>query len=210
MTTTPNPAIDARTADWPLLLVVDVEGNGQTPPDLVEIAAVPVAGGRARLDSVRTTLIRPPRPITPFATRVHQLTDRDVAGAPSWEDIAPKVKADLDGAWIVAHNASTEYSVLTRHLPTWKPAGVIDTLRLARTLVPDAPGHGLDKLIVHLGLDLTGITGQRHRAAYDAQVTARLLLTLAAGMTFTELRATAVPPNMPGTPEPAQEEQTLW
>ncbi len=25
--------------DWPLLLVVDVEGNGVNPPDLVEVAA---------------------------------------------------------------------------------------------------------------------------------------------------------------------------
>ncbi|GAA1165934.1 DNA polymerase III epsilon subunit-like protein [Kitasatospora gansuensis] len=198
---------------WPRLLVVDVEGNGQQPPDLVEIALIPVEGGLVRPEEARSTLVRPPQPITRFATGVHGLTNQDVEAAPPWETIADRVLADLHGAWIVAHNASTEYNVLTRHLPTWQPAGVLDTLRLARAVHPAAPGHGLDKIIPHLGIDLSAVPGQRHRAAFDAHATALLLLTLADRMTFAELMAAAVPPNMPGAPaapDPDHEEQTLW
>ncbi|MFI5527040.1 exonuclease domain-containing protein [Kitasatospora sp. NPDC051853] len=202
-----------NTSTWPRLLVVDVEGNGQQPPDLVELAVVPVDGGQVRPEQARSTLIRPPQPITRFATGVHGLTDQDVAAAPAWPVIADQVLADLNGAWIVAHHASTEYTVLTRHLPTWQPAGVLDTLRLARHLAPDAPGHGLDKIIPHLRIDLSAVPGQRHRAAFDAHATALLLLALAQHLTFDQLRAAAVPPNMPGAPsapDPDHEEQTLW
>jgi exodeoxyribonuclease X len=45
---------------WPqCLLVVDVEGNGALPPDIVELAAVPVAEGRVRSAEAKSTLIRP-------------------------------------------------------------------------------------------------------------------------------------------------------
>jgi DNA polymerase III epsilon subunit-like protein len=45
------PTSDGRTheqmSDWTSLryAVVDVEGNGQQPPDLVEVAVIPIVGG---------------------------------------------------------------------------------------------------------------------------------------------------------------------
>jgi DNA polymerase III epsilon subunit-like protein len=197
---------------WPRLLVVDVEGNGANPPDLVEVAAIPIVDGRPVPESAKTTLVRPPQPITAFATGVHHLTNTDVAHAPTWTSIAPYVQADLDGAWIAAHNASVDYNVLRRHLPTWEPAGVIDTLRLARATHPTGTRHGLDALLAHIGADTTSIPGRRHRAGFDAHATALLLLDLAAHHpTWNALVAVAVPPGMPGSPTPRRnEEQTLW
>jgi DNA polymerase III epsilon subunit-like protein len=127
--------------------------------------------------------------------------------------IADKVQADLDDACIAAHNAHIDYGVLARHLPTWKPAGVLDTLRLARAVLPSLPKHGLDALITHTGIDMSGVPGQRHRAAFDAHATALLLLNLAASFaTWDDLVAAAVPPRLPGVPTPAPdtEEPTLW
>ncbi|MDI5974057.1 3'-5' exonuclease [Streptomyces sp. SL13] len=196
---------------WPRLLVVDVEGNGQTPPDLVELAIIPVEHGRPVPEAGRATLIRPPHPITPFATRVHHITNQDVQQAPRWEQIAAAVQTDLTGCWIAAHNASVDYGVLKRHLPEWKPAGVLDTLRLARATYSDAPRHGLDALIEHTRLDLSTVQGRRHRAGYDAHATALLLLDLAAHYpTWDALTAGAVPAGMPGAPAPDHEDQTLW
>ncbi|MEV6861562.1 3'-5' exonuclease [Streptosporangium subroseum] len=199
---------------WPPLLVVDVEGNGATPPDLVEVATIPIDAGRPVPQSGNSTLIRPPRPISRFATRIHHITDQDVNDAPDWESIAPAVQADLDGAWIAAHNAHVDYNVLRRHLPGWQPAGVIDTLRLARATLPDAPGHSLDVLLAYTAISVTGISGQRHRAGFDAHATALLLLDLAGRYsTWEALTAAAVPPGMPGAAAPAtpdHEEQTLW
>ncbi|MDH6134276.1 exodeoxyribonuclease X [Kitasatospora sp. MAA4] len=196
---------------WPRLFVVDVEGNGATPPDLVEVAAIPIDHGRPVPTSARASLIRPPQPITRFATGVHHITNQDVATAPTWDQIAPAVHADLDGCWIAAHNAHVDYNVLKRHLPTWQPAGVIDTLRLARATYPDAPKYGLDALIAHTGIDLADMPGQRHRAGYDAHATALLLLDLAAHHpTWEALIAAAVPAGMPGAPAPDHEDQALW
>ncbi|MFF0250177.1 3'-5' exonuclease [Streptosporangium sandarakinum] len=194
---------------WPELFVVDVEGNGATPPDLVEVAAVRITGGRP----VPTlhTLVRPPRPITPHATRVHRITNDDVADAPCWEQAAPAIQASLHGAWIAAHNAHVDYRALSRHLPGWEPAGVIDTLRLARAVYPDAPGYSLDALLTYTAVPLDGIPGRRHRADFDAHATALLLLDLAAHYpTWRALAAVGVPASMPGAAAPDYEEQTLW
>ncbi|MGP4115402.1 3'-5' exonuclease [Streptomyces sp. 4N509B] len=195
---------------WPRLLVVDVEGNGATPPDLVEIAMLPVAAGAPDTAAAGAWLIRPPVPVTPFATRVHKLTNADLADCPTWTEVADEIGRLLDGAWICAHNASVEYKVLSRHLPNWKAAGVLDTLRLSRATLPDVPKHNLDALIEHLRLDLSQAPAQRHRAAFDAFATAVLLLRLAeAHPTWDALVEAAVPPGLPGAPKP-EAPPTLW
>ncbi|MFD4241161.1 exonuclease domain-containing protein [Streptomyces sp. NPDC058525] len=198
---------------WPRpLFVVDVEGNGGTPPDLVEVAAIPVENGEPQPNAARTWLVRPPVPIPSRISRIHGITNEMTADAPTWPDVAEQVHALLDGAWICAHSASVEYSVLTRHMPTWKPAGVIDTLRLARATYPGHKGFGLDALIAHTDIRLDDVSGARHRAGYDAHATALLLHHLAAHYdTWEALAARAVPPGMPGlAPTPEPEEQTLW
>jgi DNA polymerase III epsilon subunit-like protein len=195
---------------WPRLLVVDVEGNGATPPDLVEVAALPLRNGMPDTSTAGAWLVRPPVPVTPFATRVHKLTNEALKTCPSWEEVRDDVRAMLDGAWICAHNASVEYKVLTRHLPGWEPAGVIDTLRLARATYKDSPKHNLDALIAHTSLDLSQAPAQRHRATFDAYATALLLLCMAERYdTWKALAEAAVPPGLSGTPEPEQE-PTLW
>ncbi|MET9611745.1 3'-5' exonuclease [Kitasatospora indigofera] len=199
---------------WPRVFVVDVEGNGGQSPDLVEVAAIPVVNGGPVPSSARATLLRPPSPITPFARGVHGIRNQDVAQAPTWEQVGPQVRADLEGVWIAAHAAHVDYGVLLRHMPDWKPAGVLDTLRLARATFPNAGGYSLDALIELTGIDVTSIPGQRHRAAYDAHATALLLVALAGHYdTWDALLTAAVPPGMPGAPlppAPESEEQTLW
>jgi DNA polymerase III epsilon subunit-like protein len=185
---------------WPPVLVVDVEGNGATPPDLVEVATVPIINGYADHTRSRNWLIKPAQPITSFATRVHGITNQAVADEATWTELAADVEKTLDGAWIAAHNAAAvEYRVLTAHLPTWSPAGVLDTLRLSRTVYRDAPKHNLDTMIEHTGIETATIPGARHRAGFDATATALLLLNLARHFdTFEELAAVGVPPGLPG------------
>ncbi|WP_282795260.1 3'-5' exonuclease [Streptomyces sp. CC224B] len=197
-------------ASWPPLLVVDVEGNGHNPPDLVEIAALPIRGGRPDTSTAGAWLTRPQRPVTPFAAKVHGLSDQKLAGQPAWAEIAEPVHAFLGTAWFCAHHAHVDYRVLSAHLPAWRPAGVLDTLRLARATRPGLPGYGLDALIEHLKPDLSQAPAQRHRATFDAYATAQILLTLATEYgIWDELVAAAVPPGLPGAPEP-QGEPTLW
>jgi len=158
--------------------VVDVEGNGQRPPDLVELAIVHVADGD--IGEPVSWLVKPDTPILWPARRVHGISNDDVADAAPFATIQADVLAHLGNAVIVGHNVGIDLDVLRRKLPDWRPSAVIDTLRLARRLLPDLGTHRLGALVEHLNLAAGLPAGTRpHRADYDVLVTARLLNALA-------------------------------
>ena len=167
-------------SDWSTVryAVVDVEGNGQQPPDPVELAVVPVVGGV--IGRPACWLVKPARPISSMATRIHGLTNQDVADAPAFADIEAEVRQALDADVLVAHNAHVDTSVLRRHLGGWQCPEVFDTLRLARRLVLGQESYKLGALVATFALTEglpAGLTP--HRATYDALVTARLFVHLA-------------------------------
>jgi DNA polymerase III epsilon subunit-like protein len=156
------------------LVVVDVEGNGQQPPEIIEIAALPIDDGQPAPATM--WLIKPRKPISPIVTRkVHGIRNTDVSEQPSWADVEAQVATALSGRVLVAHNATVEHGVLRAHLPGWEPNLVLDTLRLARHVWPGLASYGLDHLTQHLALTADDIDGRRHRATYDSQLTWRLL-----------------------------------
>jgi exodeoxyribonuclease X len=161
------------------LMVVDVEGNGHNPPEVVEIAALPVNGTVVYTD-MRSWLIRPQMPIAAMVTKtVHGISNLDVADCPSWSDVAAAVGQVLGGRVLVAHNAHVEYRVLSAHLPDWRPPIVLDTLRLAKHVWPGLPSYSLGKLVNHANLNMTAVSDQcRHRAGYDTWGTWQLLRAL--------------------------------
>lgn len=162
-------------------LVVDVEGNGVHPPDLVELAVVPIIGGT--VGEPRSWLVRPTSPITWQARKVHGITNDDVAGQPTFDAIRDTVTRYLaDEVVIVGHNVHVDLDVLQRKLPGWHAHAVLDTLRIARALLPDLPSRKLGALVDHFDL-AAGLPGglQPHRATYDVLVTARLLVAFATG-----------------------------
>lgn len=168
-------------APWTSLdyAVVDVEGNGQQPPDLVELAVAPISAGIIGTPS--TWLVRPPRPITATARRFHHISDQDAASAPTVADIANDMHAILDGKVFVAHNAPVDLAVLTRALPSLAPTHVIDTLKLARRWLPGRGSYKLGALVAAFDLaDTLPCELAPHRATYDALACARLLTHLAA------------------------------
>lgn len=167
-------------ADWTGLnyAVVDVEGNGQRPADLVELAVVPIV--RGDIGEPVSWLVRPAEPIKYFATRIHGLTTRDVADAPEFAAVRGEVLHALYGAVLVAHNAHVDVDVLERKLGDWRCPEVFDTLKMARRLVPGQDSYRLGALVESFKLaeELPeGLTP--HRATYDALVTARLFVQLA-------------------------------
>jgi DNA polymerase III epsilon subunit-like protein len=157
--------------------VVDVEGNGQQPPDLVEIAIVPIEAGQ--IGEARSWLVKPPRPITAMARRFHRISNDDVAAAPSADEVAEEIRKELEGAVFVAHNAHVDLSVVSRSFPGFAPAEVVDTLKAARRLLLGQVSYKLGNLAEALGL-AEGLAAdlQPHRATYDAIVCARLLVHL--------------------------------
>ena len=175
-------------------VVIDVEGNGQRPPDLVEAACLPIDGGV--LGRVRTWLVRPPRPITGPVRRIHGIRNADVAAAPATADVAEQIRAELAGRVVIGHHVHVDLAVLGRELGGWTAPSALDTLRLAKAVWPGLPSYSLDNLTTLARLraaspallPLSGVGG-RHRAGYDTTLTAALFLALAHTVTHTATEA---------------------
>jgi exodeoxyribonuclease X len=166
--------------DWTSLryAVADVEGNGQQPPDLVELAVLPITDGT--IGEPVSWLVKPPRPIKYFATSIHGISGKDVASAPTFADFKHEVRRALADRVLVAHNAHVDIAVLRRELGGWESPEVFDTLKLAKRLLPAQPSYKLGALVKALSLDDGMLPGlEPHRAAYDVLVTARLFVRLA-------------------------------
>ncbi|MEV6340467.1 3'-5' exonuclease [Nocardia vinacea] len=191
--------------------VVDVEGNGQTPPEIIEIAILAVSGETVVVDEMRSWLIRPARPITPIVTRkVHGITNADVAECPTWGEVSETIEATLTDRILVAHNANLERRVISEHLPGWTPPMVLDTLKLAKAVWPGIGGYGLEKLVAHAELDTTVISDQgHHRAGWDTWAAWQLLVRLVgdSGFGWDELVQAAAPAEFIPPREP---EGRLW
>lgn len=140
------PRVDAGGLDvsrpWQQVawVVVDVEGNGQRPPDLVEAACLPIDG--AVPGEARTWLVRPPRPITGLVRRIHGIRDADVATAPATADVAQSVSCTVTFTPATCCGPGTGRSPSIRVLADAMAARFQDTL-------PDAvaayPGSNTDQ-----------------------------------------------------------------
>ena len=181
----------ASSSDTPAhFRIVDLETTGTTPNDaVVEIGAVDLVG--REIIPIGSDLVRPPVPIPPQASAVHQITDDDVSGCPSLEEFLPfYMDEDRDaGADVfVAHKWAFEAQWLGDHLQG-RPA--ICTYKAALRLWPEAPGHGNQVLRYWLrpkGLSPV-IANPPHRALPDAYVTAFVLRELLELATVEELIA---------------------
>lgn len=155
--------------------IVDVETTGLSPlagDRVCEVAVLRRRQGRT-IDTFQT-LVNPQRRISAGATQVNHLTDWDVAGAPTFDQIAPRLVALLDGAVLVAHNAPFDLGFLANEWQRlrWPPREgyTVDTLALARRLYT-LGSNSLAAVARGLGVP----RGQAHRALGDVQTTTRVL-----------------------------------
>ena len=87
-------------------VVIDCETT-DLPGALCEVAVVDTEG-RILLNS----LVNPCQPISPDATRVHNITDRMVAGAPGFPDALSDLLRVTAGRRVLAYNAPFDYECL--------------------------------------------------------------------------------------------------
>lgn len=158
-------------------VVVDVEGNGQTPAELVELAAVHVC--ERKILSTRSWGIRPTAPITEYATSIHGISNEQAASFPPWSIVSREILPELDGRVVVGHNVGIDARLIRQAEPGWQPLALVDTLTLARKAVPGQPSYALSALVKQM-LPEAEPGWHRHRAEGDALVTAALFLKLVA------------------------------
>ncbi|CAA9425023.1 MAG: DNA polymerase III epsilon subunit-related protein MSMEG4261 [uncultured Rubrobacteraceae bacterium] len=172
----------ANAASLPLddapFVVFDVETTGSSAKEgaITEIGALKVLRGRV-VDEF-ATLVNPGRPIQPFVVRLTGITDRMVADAPSAAEVMPRFEEFVEGCVLVGHNVHFDCSFVaaareTSGLPPL-PNPVLDTLKLARSLVPGLKRYRLSSLVSHFGVR----AAPNHRALADAAATAEVFLKL--------------------------------
>ncbi len=176
----------ARIArDWlkrrPLYL--DTETTGLGPSDeVVEIAVIEHDG--SPLVDLR---VRPFCPIPLEATRVHGITDADVASAPTFAEIAPTLAAQLKNRTLIIYNAAYDLRLLAqsarRHACRNPTPSAHCAMKLYAAWFGDwNPTHNdyrwqkLAAAAEQMGL---AIDEPLHSARADAELTRRLLLAIA-------------------------------
>lgn len=92
------------------------------------------------------------RPIENSSHRIHRITDLDLENAPKLDELWPIINNYLSGKVVVAHGAGTEKRFL-RAFPMHGFKLWIDTLQLARKIMPKAENHSLGALIEEIGVD---------------------------------------------------------
>jgi DNA polymerase-3 subunit epsilon len=184
------------------IVALDLEGSGAQDHEkeaILEVAAVPLTGGEPGLDQAFTSLINPGRAIPRRPWISPGLTDAVLATAPPLAEVAPKLAALINDRWVVGHNVSVDWRLLHRHLPGLRPAGLLDTLALARAL--GQAERSLSALTERMGLaqlvEASAPGSQPHRALWDTVAVAHLLGRLVARLwpdkppTLATLRLTA-------------------
>lgn len=155
--------------------VVDVETTGLSArmgDKICEVAVVVARGGQI-VDQLQT-LVNPLKPISRGASAVNGITDSMVRSAPTFRHVASRLLESLDGAVLVAHNASFDMAFISAELRAagYDPPSnaVVDTLALARRCYT-FPSNKLGDIAHSLGIKTQGL----HRALADATITWQIL-----------------------------------
>ncbi|HSL00507.1 MAG TPA: DEDD exonuclease domain-containing protein [Rubrobacteraceae bacterium] len=166
----------ALALDEATYVVFDIETTGSSAAKggaITELGALKLVRGEV-VDEF-STLVNPRRRIEPFVVRLTGITDRMVAGAPPISEVMPRFEEFIEGAVLVGHNVHFDCSFVTAArggIPLENP--VLDTLKLARSLVPGLRRYRLASLASDFGVRQV----PNHRALSDAAATAGVFLKL--------------------------------
>lgn len=166
-------------------IVFDTETTGLDPlrgDRVVEIGCVELLN-HMPTGAVFHVYINPERDMPAEAERVHGLSAAFLADKPKFADIADDFLKFIEGARLVAHNASFDINFLNAELtrigkPAIDNSLVIDTLVLARRRNPGAR-NSLDDLCARFGIDNSRRT--KHGALLDSEILADVYLELLGG-----------------------------
>ena len=160
-------ALDSET------VIFDIETTGLSPSEdaIIEIGAVMIGNG---MELARfSTYADPGMPIPQVITELTGIRDTDVKGAPHQKEAVEAFLEFVKGRPLAAHNANFDvgfiYETCQKYGIPYTPK-YIDTLAVARAVLPDLKNHKLDTVAAHFGYSDFG----HHRALNDAEATAHI------------------------------------
>ncbi len=153
--------------------VIDIETNGSKPESaqVIEVGAVMVQNGKIidHFESFVACAFVPE-----YITKVTGIVPEDLEGAPSRLEVLTKLRAFLDDAIFVAHNADFDYGFLNYSFDHFGLGTIgnqkLCSIDLARRTI-ESERYGL----AYLGETLELGEHTQHRAFSDALVTSKLL-----------------------------------
>ncbi len=157
-------------------IVFDLETFGLNSHEhpIIEIGAIKIKG--TRIVDRFSQLVNPGVPIPQKIQEITNITNAMVANMPPIEEVLPKFMEFVGDATMVAHNARFDMSFIRRDCKRilgidYNPS-VIDTLQMARDVMPDLKSFGLGSITKKLGVALEN----HHRAVDDSQATAGMFI----------------------------------
>ncbi len=169
-----NPR-DQIIADTCVVFDIETTGFSCVKNKIIEIGAVKVKNGEV-IDRF-STFVNPNEPIPYRITQLTSITDEMVMDARPIEEVLPEFIQFIGDAYLVAHNASFDTSFIAENCHR---QGIdydythVDTVELARVLLPHLPNYKLHTVAKDLNVSLE----HHHRAVDDAECTAWIYLEL--------------------------------
>lgn len=156
------------------VVAIDFETANRLPASACAIGLAFIEDGEVTHRAY--SLIRPrDMAFDPMNIRVHGIRPTDVLDAPEFPEIWEEFRDQIDGALVLAHNASFDVRVLGASLASYGLAGPafrsFCTVSLARRLWPDEPSRRLSALAAKFAVRFT-----HHHAGEDAYACARIAL----------------------------------
>ena len=158
-------------------VVFDIETTGFSPVEnrIIEIGAVKVCGGKI-VDRF-SAFVNPEVPIPFEIEKLTGIKDDMVVDAEKIESVLPQFLEFAKGCMLVAHNAGFDMSFITENCDRQDiphDFTYIDTVGMARVMLPAQAKHTLDAVAKTLGVSLIN----HHRAVDDAEATAEIFVKL--------------------------------
>lgn len=162
--------------------VIDFETTGTVkgfPNEPWQLGMVCVEDGAVLPDTKWETLLRVgDRPFSPRAVGRYAEIRKELAEAPTPMELWPEISSRLVGRALIAHNCSTERTVLSKLAPMTSFGPWTDTLVYARARYPRLESYALGDLTSAFGLvdEVNALCPGRtwHDALYDACACAAL------------------------------------
>ena len=157
--------------------VIDIESNGAPfrKESIIEIAIYRFDGHEITDQFI--SLVNPESDISSFVQKLTGITSKMVLTAPKFHEIAKRVVEITQDSILVGHNIDFDYRMLRQ---SFKRLGyefkinTLDTIPLAKKLIPDEKSYSLSKLCKSIGIPLS----EAHRASGDARATLDLFKLL--------------------------------
>ncbi len=160
-------------------IIFDFETTGLNPDEgaeIIEIGAIKLRGTEPTGETFHS-LINIQKKIPEQAKAINGISDKDLEGQPTIEEIFPKFIRFIGAKILIAHNAGFDLDFITENLKRFPQLSFtnfcIDTLQLSRSLFSYEKSHNLDAIAQRFGIIPEK---SRHRSLGDCTITAKIFI----------------------------------